>query len=201
MRKLVSGTIVLALMIAAGQASADIIISNLPGNDATQTAGINSGTRTKGMGFTMGAGDYYLTDVTMRLDITFVDTVPVVEIFTDAGGVPGTSLTTLLNPTIDTLGIANYSFTPSSLFTLSGGTSYWVVASAADDINTYSWKASSPAQNPTGIATHIGATFGAYPPSNSSSIIVSYEINGRAVPVPSSLALLGLGGLALRRRR
>ena len=188
-------------MIAAGQASADVIISNLPGNDGSQTAGINATTRTKGMGFTMDAGDYYLTDVTMRLNITTLAAVPVVEIFTDAGGVPGASLATLLNPTIDTLGIADYSFAPSSLFTLSGGTSYWVVASAADDINTYDWKASSPSQTPVGIATHIGATFGAYPPSNSSSILVSYEINGRAVPVPSSLALLGLGGLTLRRRR
>ena len=70
-----------------------------------------------------------------------------------------------------------------------------------DDNHPYDWKGSSPAQNPTGIATHIGATFGAYPPSNPSSIIVTYEINGRVVPVPGSLALLGLGGLALRRRR
>ncbi len=200
MRKFVSGTIVLALMIAAGQASADVIISNMPGNDGSQSAGINSSTRTKGMGFTMGADAYFLSDITMRLDITDVNAVPVIEIFTDAGGVPGVSLTTLLNPTIDTLGIANYAFTPAGSFTLDGGTSYWIVASAMNDTNVYSWKASSPSQTPMGIATHIGATWGTYPPQNSSSILVSYEING-FIPAPSSLALLGLGGLTLRRRR
>ena len=59
----------LALLIGAGaafaltmSASADLLISNWPGNDGSQTAAINDGSRTKGMGFTMPGGTgYYLT--------------------------------------------------------------------------------------------------------------------------------------------
>lgn len=191
----------MAVLFVAGQASADLLISNHPGNDGSQTAGINSSSRTKGMGFAMPSGDgYYLDEIVLRLNVTSVNMQPIVEIFTDAGG-PGVSLTTLVAPGGYTLGIGDYSFVPSGDFILDADTSYWIVASNADDVNTYDWKASSPSVAPTGIATHIGATFGTYPPQNNSSILVTYYMNGTPVPVPSSLALLGLGGLALRRRR
>ena len=197
----------LALLIGAGaafaltmSASADLLISNWPGNDGSQTAAINDGSRTKGMGFTMPGGTgYYLDGVLARLNITDVNVQPVFEMFSDAGG-PGTSLMVLDSPGGYTLGIGDYTFTPPSQFTLDPGTTYWIVASAAGAA-TYDWKASSPSQTPTGLATHVGATFGAYPPRNTSSILVTYELYGTLIPAPSSLALLGLGGLALRRRR
>ncbi|HZW08838.1 MAG TPA: hypothetical protein VFF69_02960 [Phycisphaerales bacterium] len=49
----VSRGVVLALVLAVGEASADVIISNHPGNDGSQTAGIDGPSRTKGMGFAM----------------------------------------------------------------------------------------------------------------------------------------------------
>lgn len=201
MFRAISRGVVLALMLAAGQASADVIISNHPGNDGSQTAGINSSSRTKGMGFSMPGGDgYYLDNVVLRLNITDVSVIPRIEIFTDSGG-PGVSLITLDNPTIDTLGIGDYTFTPGSDFILEGGTSYWIVASSANSA-VYDWKASSPSQTPTGLATHLGATFGAYPPRSSSSILTTYMINGTPVPAPGAAGLLVLGGaLAFRRRR
>jgi MYXO-CTERM domain-containing protein len=192
---------VLALVLAAGQASADVIISNHPGNDGSQTAGIDGSSRTKGMGFAMPSGtDYFLDSVVLRLNITNADVEPRIEIFSDSGGVPGSSLTTLSNPSIDALGIGDYSFMPAADFVLSADTSYWIVASSGNGI-TYDWKASSPSQTPTGLATHTGATFGAYPPQNTSSILTTYMINGTAVPAPGAAALLAVGGLAATRRR
>ncbi len=189
-----------AALAVSAQSLADTIISNSPGNDGTQTAGINDGTRTKGMGFTMPGGlDYTLDLVSLRLDITTTDVSPLVEIYSDAGGVPGSSLTTLINPGSFALGINDYAFTPSGAFTLEAGQSYWVVASST--LGTYSWKASSPSETPVGMATHLGATFGAYPPSSSSSILTTYFVDATVVPAPGSLALLGLAGLAVRRRR
>lgn len=200
MRKALVGGAVAALAAMAGQAGADILISNLPGNDGSQTAGINASSRTKGMGFEMPAGtDYFLDEVILRLDISDVNIVPMIEIFDDSGGVPGSSLTVLDNPGSFSLGIDNYSFTPSGSFTLQAGESYWIVASSA--VGTYSWKASSPSQTPTGIATHTGATFGAYPPRSTSSILTTYEMVGTVVPAPGALAVLSLGGLAVARRR
>jgi MYXO-CTERM domain-containing protein len=199
--KTVIGGATLALLFVAGQAAAVELISNYPGNDGSQTAGINASTRTKGMGFAMPAGvDYFLDEIVLRLGITDTAVKPVVELYTDAGG-PGTPLTTLVDPGGYVLGIGDYSFTPAGDFVLEADTNYWIVASAANDINVYDWKASSPSEVPTGIATHIGATFGTYPPQNSSSILVTYFMNGTPVPAPGSFALLGVGALALRRRR
>jgi len=198
-RRIVEGTS-LAVVMLAGHANADVLISNLPGDDGSQTAGINDGSRTKGMGFTMPSGPgYFLDELILRLEIDDVSVVPVIEIFSDAGGVPGTSLTTLDNPDTFSSGIANYSFTSSDQFTLDGDTSFWIVASSAS--LTYDWKASGPSQTPTGIATHLGATFGTFPPTSPSGILTSYELQGTLVPAPSALAMLSLGGLAAARRR
>ena len=164
-----------AALTLSAHTMADVIISNHPGNDATQTAGINATSRTKGMGFTMPAGSGMdLQSITMRLDFDTVDVIPLVEIYSDSGGVPGTLLTTLDNPAILDVGINDYAFTPSSSFTLEGGETYWIVASSVS--GTYDWKASSPAQIPTGLATHRAATFGAYPPVGTSSILTTYFI-------------------------
>ena len=189
-----------ALTVSAHALAQTTIISNHPGNDGTQTAGINDATRTKGMGFTMPGGlGYTLDAVTLRLEFTTVDVTPVIEIYSDAGGVPGASLTTLNNPGSFDLGIGDYAFTPAGSFTLEADTSYWIVASSS--LATYSWKASSPSETPTGVATHIGATFGAYPPTGTSGILTTYFVDATVVPAPGSLALLGLAGLAVRRRR
>jgi uncharacterized protein (TIGR03382 family) len=200
MKRFVTGTAALMLAVAAGQATADILISNHPGNDGTQTAGINDGSRTKGMGFEMPGGDgYYLDDVLLRLNIGDTAVQPRIEIFSDVGGGPGASLTTLVNPSFSA-GIGDYTFTPSGDFVLEALTTYWIVASS--DSLTYDWMASSPSVTPTGEATHTRATFGAYPPQNTSSILVTYLINATPVPAPGAAALLSMGGLlALRRRR
>ena len=195
MRKL---AILFVVGAAASVATADVIISNHPGNDLSQSAGINGDTRTKGMGFEMPGLAYFLDDVVLRLNITDTAVVPVIEIFSDAGG-PGASLITLNNPGSFTPGIGDYTFTPAGSFTLQASTVYWIVASSANSV--YDMKASSPSQTPTGVATHVGATWGTYPPQSSSGILVTYFIDATPVPAPSSLALLGLGGLALRRRR
>ena len=193
-------TSVVVFAIAGAIASADVVISNLPGNDGSQTAGINGGSRTKGVGFSMPVGnDYFLDNVIARLNITDLAVRPVFEIFSDSAGSPGALLMTLNNPAFPRLGIDNFSFTPSGSFTLVGGRSYWIIASSANAV--YDWKASSPSQTPTGIATHIGATFGSYVPMSSSSILVSYEINGTLVPAPGALVILSLGGLLATRRR
>jgi hypothetical protein len=194
------GGAALALLYLAGHASAAIIISNHPGNDGTQSAGINDSDRTKGMAWTMPSGDgYYLDSLLLRLNIDDVNIVPRVEIFSNVGGAPGVSLITLNNPDAFAFGVDDYLFKPPSQFVLEADTTYWWVASSL--VGDYDIMASNPAETPTGLATHFGASWGTYPPSNPSSIFSTYELEGRLVPLPGSLALLGLGGLALRRRR
>jgi hypothetical protein len=160
------------------------LISNLPGNDGTQSASL-SDLRVKAMGFTMPAGDdYFLDYVTLRLDTPGAGTNPIVELWTDSGGQLGTLVETLTNPSFTTSGIFEYDFT-SAGSTLTAGAGYWILAYGPAGGATYDWKASSPAQLPTGLATHLGALWGTSgpPPTGNSSIICSYSVTATLVPV------------------
>jgi hypothetical protein len=177
-------TLVLAVLAAQPLLAQTTLISNLPGNDATQSADLNS-TRNKGMGFTMPAGlDYTLDYVTLRLETTAAGSTPIVEIWTNAGGVPGAMIETLTSPVLPPSGIAEYDFTSAGT-TLVAGTSYWIVAYGPAGVPGYNWKASSPSQTPTGLATHLGATFDTNgpPPTSPSSILCSYSVTATLVPV------------------
>ncbi len=57
---------------------------------------------------------------------------------------------------------------------------YGVAGAAA-----YDWKASSPAETPTGLASHLGSLFDANgpPPTSNSSILCSYSVTATLVPV------------------
>jgi uncharacterized repeat protein (TIGR01451 family) len=177
----VVGLVVLACAIAQPAAAQVTLISNLDGNDATQSFGLDD-SRNKGMGFTMPAGDdYTLEYITLRLE-TASGIAPIVELWTDAAGVPGAVIETLSNPSFAPSGIANYDFTSTGT-TLTAGASYWVVAYGPAGVATYSWKGSSPAQFPSGIASHLGATFDTNgpPPTSTSSIINSYSVTASLV--------------------
>ena len=194
---------VCVLIACGGAANADVIISNLDGNDGSQTADINA-LRCKGMGFYMPAGDDYILDsAVLRLETFGSDIRPIIEIWSDAGGNASAPLTRLNNPSFAASGIANYEFTADAGFVLSADTHYWVVAYGEDGADRVDWKASSPSVIPTGYAVHDRATFGTSgpPPVNTSSIVVSYALNAHVVPAPAGMALLGFAGLAATRRR
>jgi len=180
------GSVAVAVLCLLAQpvAAQTVLISNLDGNDGTQTGIIND-TRNKGMGFTMPAGqDYILDHVTMRLNIPASGVAPIVELWSDSGGQPGAVIETLTNPTFGATGIANYDFT-SSGSTLTAGASYWIVAYGPAGAEPYDWKASSPPQAPSGLATHLGSRWDSDgpPPTNSSSILCSYSVTATLVPV------------------
>ena len=160
------------------------LISNLPGNDATQSADLDE-LRNKGMGFTMPGDQYQLDSVTLRLETFGANVAPIVEIWSDASGNPGAPLVTLVNPVFAASGIGNYDFIPPGTFMLAANTTYWIVAYGQAGADRYDWKASSPSQTPTGLATHAGARFDTDgpPPTTNSSIICSYALNGTTGPV------------------
>jgi len=170
-------------------AKADVLISNLPGNDGTSTFinGAGGSLDSKAAGLTMPAGtDYVLDYVTLRLEIQDAANDPVVAIWSDAGGVPGTSLMTLTNPAFTVGIIADYQFTPPSQLILQVGQTYWIVVhNQSVGADSFRWMASSPAQDPTGIATNAGYLFDFTPPPpvTPSSTINTYQVDGSLVPV------------------
>lgn len=175
---------ILACLVAQPLLAQTTVISNLDGNDVSQSAGLND-TRNKAMGFTMPAGqDYTLDYATLRLGTSAAGAVPIVELWTDVGGQLGTLVETLTGPALGASGIANHDFT-SAGSTLTAGAGYWLLAYGPAGVTAYDWKASSPAQLPTGLATHLGALFDTNgpPPTTTSSIICSYSVTASLVPV------------------
>jgi hypothetical protein len=206
--------VVVAVLGWVTVASADVLISNLPGNDLTSTfmnappGGSNGGGvhDSKAAGFTMPAGNAYFLDyVDLRLNYFNTSSVPVVQIYSNASGVPGSVLATLDAPPV-VVGPGTFRFTPSSSFTLDPSTTYWaVVWNNATVANSFQWFASSPSQVPTGLATNAGYRFsnGPPPPTGTSTTLNSYEVGGTVIPEPVSAAtaLLGIGAVAFLSRR
>jgi uncharacterized protein (TIGR03382 family) len=205
-------TIVAAAAAGASVSMADVIIGNMPGNDGTSTfmnaplGGANGGSvhDSKAAGFVMPAGDPYTLDfVTLRLAFFDTDSVPMVQLYSNAGTVPGSLIHTLSNPTISVT-TDDFVFTPTSTVTLDAGETYWIVVwNDAPVANSFRWMANSPSIVPTGVAINAGYRFsnGGPPPTGNSTTLNSYSVNATIIPAPSGLALLGLGLVALRRRR
>ena len=210
-----------ALPVGAG-----VIIGNISaGSTQVDGTGIGDGA-SKAAGWTMPSGtNYSLDSVTLdlRYNYWYFGTglpAPVVTaaIYGDSGSGPtGSALVTLTDPSFVRSNTAdyNYVFTPPSAFTLTAGTTYWLVLSATDpsgnnqdDIN---WRMSSPSMiSPSGIATSAGYRWnnsGVVPPLGSSSTYNTFEVDGTAqaspVPEPATmlLAAAGLSVVLLRRRQ
>lgn len=216
---MLSRTFTLLAAVLAGSTCAwgTTIISNPSVNDGVQTIfpGFGGIDGIKGMGFTMGAVSFNLDSVDLRLcfsdeaDGCFngsAGTVgtPVVRLFSDVGGIPSAELLTFVNPMF-ALGTADYTFLPSGPFTLSAGTSYWIVLHSGDG-GEFSWKANDPQTIPAGaFASHLGELVGGDapdPPDSSSEFFNIYAVNGTAVPEPSGalLVIVGLTASIVFRR-
>lgn len=103
--------------------------------------------------------------------------------------------------------IATYNFIPSSPFTLSAGTTYWLTA---ESVGLYGWIYTNPSSgaestaltdwsigNNLAISTNVGASW-----SVDGSNPAKFAINATGIaPEPSSIALLALGGVAALCRR
>ena len=150
------------LLSSAACGGQEIILSNYPGNDATSSTVDSLINGSKAMGFTMPDSPYFIYfEVTLRLDILEQGTQPRVEVFDDVGGTPGVSLATLLSPTIDTVGLGDFTFKQDSMVWLEPSESYWLVVSA--ESGWFNWMASDPPQDPSIWAQHLGSVWGTLP--------------------------------------
>lgn len=196
---IIRGQAVMTLVGLAIAANANIVISNLPGNDGTQSASLSS-TRVKGMAFTTDSGLWTLDSAVLRLN-TNANAGPLLKLHADNAGVPGAALGTFTNPGGFTTGIQNYTFTLG--MAVNPSTKYWLVLSQPNNSTPFDWKASSPAQTPTGLWTHAGSVFSTNGGTtwSSSSILTTYEINASLVPEPASIIALSAAFAALAARR
>jgi hypothetical protein len=225
--KLIPGLVMLALgaLMVGSAAQADPIISNMTPTDTNQSA-IANVNGSKGQQFTINSGstDYTLNSADLKMAFDkFVGgissnpdpgaAIPLLQLFSNnTSNLPGSALLTFTNPTFNYSTTAqNYTFVAPSAYTLTAGTSYWLVLSkstaSTDNVNRILWKgglSSNAAFLPTGpgaTAISSGNRFSgsATPPIGTSSNISQYTINAtsNATTVPEIDALAGTAALAM----
>lgn len=195
-----------ALALCAGTASADVLFNNFGqgdsytvGSGATISDGAPIGTDfDQGFGFTVSGGDFFLDSLEFAMGFVTGSTNGVtITVYDSSGGVPGNELESVVVSDFGSFGNANplavANFSGSTV--LQDGMQYFFVASSFAD----SWLAWN--NNDQGImgTTVFRSNLGAW--SVGSGTTVAARVNGTAVPAPGALALLGLAGLAARRRR
>jgi len=226
----------LAFAISAPIAHSAIIIGNLAAPVTTNVTGsgnitsinyvpysagppvVNAGYNAKAVGFIMGASDYSVTSLTLRLSgVGDMGTdAPTISIYTATSGktAPATLVGTFTNPTFTSTAVTDFVFTPTSGITLLAGASYFItvqqVNTTGTDLN-FQWENGGTLTDntntvPTGEgATHESARYGGGPSAASINLSSTrhnwYQLEGTAVPEPSSTLLAGLGALFIAGRR
>ena len=187
------------------RAAADELVSNLGQYGlGTDIIGVPFGTKdTKGIAsqFTTGSNPGGYTISAVRLDIGVVDSAaPLVSIYSDSSGRPGTSLKALTNPTgipsisqtdFDNLNIrtAELNYDASS-FTLDPNTPFWIVVEQASGTTAILLSSTETLEEDPGAApgwsigdnSHRRQSTETWSTASSSSRVVRMAVKGKATP-------------------
>jgi hypothetical protein len=213
------GVVALAASTLAisSSASAVTLFGNYPPTNDNSSNTVDLSAK-KAVGFTLPTGSNYTLDsITLRLgDYQSATDNPLLQIYADAAKNstdPNGAIiqsVAFTKPTSNSDSINNFTFTPTSTFTFSADTRYWLAVSNTSD--SFTWRASSPGVTPTGIAgiTNNGYRFSANSGTSygtNSSLLNTFQINATAasataVPEPTQLAgyAVLLGGIWAGRK-
>lgn len=195
---------VLALA-AASHGQAAVVFSNFgPGDSFNAVAGnlvlgeneITIGNIDQAMPFMVGGVDVSFTSAELALRHTGGPNSLRVMVMSDAGGLPGATLMSIpvagvpgVPGIVEAVGLA--------ALTLNANTQYWIAADATSNTELV-WHRNSIGQ--FGRAGRAGWPVGPWN-FNGNQESLAFRVNGRFVPAPATLAMLGLGGLVAGRRR
>lgn len=134
------------MSVTAVQSRAGVMVDNtmipsvgghpIKGSGLVSPAGMTSAT-----GFTVGPGIWEIDLVALHLHELAPMTPDGISasIFTDAGGVPSSTMLTSLLPSTDISGLGEFLFTPASPLVVSGSIDLWVVLGPASPVADYEW--------------------------------------------------------------
>lgn len=196
-----------AVLTAGGVASANPILSNLPGNSSGTGTNLGIGTdladRSKAVGLTMGAESLDFISMVAMMSNTGATVDLIGGIYSNNGGNPGTLLASFTPVSVASGTTAQqFTLTVAGGFTLQANTSYWFLLDGPSFTNSLLWNSLSP--NATPVAD--GVTFDGYRFSSNggatwanSTIFNGMTIN--AIPTPGAVGVLAMAGLVSARRR
>ncbi len=210
----------LAVVVASAlatpeRATAATIYGDIVGNAAGSGYGTGIGVNhavadgfTMTQSYNLASVDLVLSEFTAQAGSNLA-----LSIYSDNGGSPGTDLYDLSTNVVGTSSgtPATANFSGSGSFLLTAGTTYWLdlyaTNTASSTGNSLNWvgefNGGSPA-TPAGVgATEVGqerTVFGSNPPPGPPDITdlrTGFQLNGTAVPEPSSISLAALAGLLI----
>lgn len=202
-------TLIVSCLLLVGSATADTILSNLPGTGSGTGTNLGMGTdladRTKGVGLTMGATNMDFQSMVALLSNTTPDSTLSGGIYSSVSNNPGVLLAAFAPVAVPAnTAVGPISITTAAPFTLQANTSYWFVLDGPATTNSLLWQSLTPNTAPTAA---VGYTFVGYRFSSnggttwgSSTIYNGMSINA-LVPEPMSLGMLALVGVFSLRRR
>jgi len=186
-------------------------ISSVPAADLFDNIGRTTGSTSLVLGnvwsanrFDTNGQDYDLVSVTLLMDRSEGGDDPILEIYSDSAGEPGTSIGILTAPGSYSSGtLTNTTFTASGISLTDS--SYWVVLKSPNESSTFRWASTdNDTGSGEGFSTWNGQT------GNAGANWLTYTVDPyqmivtvQPVPEPSSLILaaLGLGTLRLIVKR
>lgn len=206
---------IVAVTLSSTIAQATLAVSNIGLPESSGSGWAARSDQYVGMSFTVGSDytSWTLDSVDIRALANGTPTGDfIVELHADDGA-DKPAVASLLsfsgsNPSTQ----ATYNFVPSSSYTLSSGTKYWLTAkSSASSPNVYGWIYTDPTSGAettalTGwsIGDNVSASFNggaAWSIFSLNPAIFAVNATGIIAPESSTLAFLALGGVAALRRR
>ena len=217
--KMGGSSLALLLSLSLGQqASANTLVSNLPG---TTTSGFEPSVKPDqwvGSSFKTGSASYGYTldSVTLLFQQMNLNTNLFVRLYSDNSGSISSLITSFTNPGSITTNAANNTFTLTTPQTLAANTTYWLVAGISSGSGEYRWR-STTSPDQTGFTgwsigdnslytSDQGGIWNSFTPFKAFQFSVNGTENSPPTPptnIPepgSAVALLGLGGLGLASR-
>jgi hypothetical protein len=189
------------ILLAATHARASIVFSNLgPGNSLT-SPGIGIGFITftstfnyAGLEFTPTGQSYTLDSIQLPLQLISGPNIADIFLTSNAGGLPGAILESFqISGALTSGGNSLVTIASTSHPLLSAGSQYWVVA-AGGPSSFVTWAQNELQETGPNVS---GPTLGSLVRDSDSNVREALQINGTAVPEPSSALLLTASAISI----